>query len=187
MKIALYIFTFSLLLVVGMTAAGCKKDKNQEALIAAVTTIIVDKTDELLNDPGLRAKLGVEGNQIADIAVPWLLARVQREIDKMASGTPEEQLTYKRIQRLDPDVALMIYRVNVAGTPEGLWPELENWLTAKGYITTTLTFEILGRYEKLTPEDRAELIRQAGPAIERNYQAVAALKPTPVMETGPIE
>jgi hypothetical protein len=167
-----------------LLCGGCKKDKNQQAMIDMLAPTLINQAEIMLNDPDFRAKLGTEGNQIADIAVPWLLARVQMEIGKMASGTPEEQLTYKRIQRLDPDVALMIYRVNDAYIPEGLWPELEGWLTAKGYITTALTFDILGRYDKLTPADREELVKLAGPAIERNYRAVAALKPTVEMTPG---
>jgi hypothetical protein len=164
-----------MVLVVVLGTTACEK-KDAETAAVALAPAFTEVLTGFINDPDFRAKLGKEGAPLADLAVAYMLPRIQNEITKLGTGDSVERLAYKRIQRADPDLALMIYRLD-GGIACGLWPRLEAWLKVKGYLPTTLHDEIMaGRWVRLSEPDKDELIDIAGIAIAEEYRAVKLLK-----------
>jgi hypothetical protein len=177
-----YLFILMVAALVVVVATSCK-NKEKQVLIDALAPVLVDQVDSMLRSPEVQASLGKDSLRLMDIAIPFILPRVQNEIAKLASGTSDEQLSYERIQRLDPELALMIYRVDDNGLGRGLWPRLEAFLVDRGYIVSGshLQLSAPGRDELvgLSRADKDDLIALAGPAIFDEYQAVRALQRTP--------
>ncbi len=166
---------FAILAMVTFGSASCDKQKAEDTIRSVIAPLLPLVAESVLNDAKVKAALGEGGEPLAQAALAVMLPLLQNEVTKLASGTEDERLAYRRIQDANPNLAAMIYRHDENGVTHGLWPRLDSWLKLKGYAgASELWRDLTGKTPTIliSPDDRDELIDLMGPAIVEEYLAV---------------